>query len=66
MFTETIFSIDHEIEWINYELTRQSTNETQDADLKNRREQLRKIRSLCQEYQQQFEPQKLTQPQREG
>lgn len=50
MFTETMATIQAEIEWINYELTRQSTNSEQESRLKTKREMLKKISTLCERY----------------
>lgn len=50
MFKETIKDIDHEIEWIDYELCRQSTNSDQEKSLKAKKTSLQKIRSLCSDY----------------
>lgn len=50
MFKETIKDIDHEIEWIEYELSRQSTNSDQEKSLKAKRKALQVIRSLCSDY----------------
>ena len=52
MFTETIAVINHELEWINYELTRQSTNEKQTAYFEYRRQQLYEIKKACIEHMQ--------------
>lgn len=50
MFQKTIKDIDHEIEWIDFELTRQSTNSDQEKSLKAKRTALEEIRSLCSDY----------------
>lgn len=50
MFKETISQIDHEVDWINYELGRQSTSEKQSDNLKKRKDHLLAIKLLCQDY----------------
>ena len=50
MFTETIAEIELVIEWIDYELGRQSTNKDQRARLKYRRQELYNIKDACTEY----------------
>lgn len=52
MFRETIQEIDHEIEWINYELRRQRTTQNQEDRLKAKRTKLLKIKDALVEYRQ--------------
>ncbi len=49
-FSETISLIDHEVEWINYELGRQSTTVNQADNLKKMKKHLLSIRVLCKSY----------------
>jgi|GEM_PF-3681418 len=50
MFSETIENIKHEILWINYELSRQSTSQKQENILKKKKNALEIIMNSCMDY----------------
>ena len=56
MLKTTITAISGEIDWMRYELTRQSTTVEQEEVLKEKRDLLKVIRDLCIIYNDKFNP----------